>query len=317
MQDIWLIRELSPLTNAGSGPAFEVHHHQLDGSNWRSEGSLPWKEFVGSHKALSSFSMPDTLVYLALPCSDNPDRHTPEVWMALCNSPSRLVYAEAMGIHLTLIEQIQTMGKEVLVCALRAAHVEITANSFGEIFSLVTQSERIEIEKWHRKKAAVQTIVDCDWTLGLSLLLRGNGVWLKSRLITGLMLVAVGAALIHLALEGLRTQTQRLAGQHRQALAQLESSNPVSQKQINWTWLARTLKAVQANDQTQSLTAEHLAITWDKSGAMQVLLQSESQSNSKGRGSPARLHQENCKQGRQGWVACANDQEHPVDKNRE
>lgn len=305
MQDIWVIREVGQSSQLRPEQGFEVYHHQLDGSHWRNEGALPWKEFVGSQKALSSFAMPDTLIYMALPICESPEPHCPQTWMALSDSPSRLLYAAVRGVHFTLIEQVQSMGKEVVVFGLNKGQGEITANAFKEIFSLVSQSEKEEIEKWHRKKSATQTVVNQDWSLGLSLALLGDKAWLKSRLTIGVLVGMLISGLIHLALEGLREQSLRLATQHKQFLAQLETSKPAIQKPTDWAWLSHTLKGTEP---------ERLAVTWDKGGTMQLMLKTEQQNNSRKAGNISKVVPNGCKPGRQGWMVCATEPQNLLDR---
>lgn len=306
MRDIWIITN-ERLDKQGSHDlVFEVHHQQLEGSSWRDGGVMPFQEFVGSHKALSSFSMPDTLVYLALPPNAKPDSHTAQSWVAISDSPSRLIYADMRGEHLTLIEQVQAMGKEVIVCCLRPSQPQAMQDTLKDIFTLVSQNEMREIEKWHFKKAASHTVVNTDWTLGALLTLNGKESWLKSRLTMSVLIVTVASAAIHLALESLRTQKQHLALQHSQVIKESERNNRVVGKTTDWKWLAQTLSSIQLLN-SKGTAAERLSLSWDATGTLQVMLKTENQDNSKKANSRAIQVPEGCKHARQGWMICTNN----------
>lgn len=327
MQDIWIIQETDQAERCNSEMGFEVHHHQLDGSNWRNEATLSWNEFVGSHKALSSFSMPDTLVYLAVPVLEAPEPCASQTWMAMNDSPSRLAYAEFKNVHNFLMEQVRSMGKEVIVFGLRDRQAEMTTRSFREVFSLVSEFERREIEKWHRKKSGTHTVVKQDWTLGFALALHGEERWLKSRLIAIVLIGSVASVLIHLALEGLREQTQRLSAEHKQVLAQLNQNKPSTQKPIEWSWFAQTLKASETSiasrpqqfePQTPPASGlERLAFTWSKEGNMQFMVKVPAPVHSRKISSALKHYPEGCKSGRHEWLVCSNAPQDSLDNGRE
>ncbi|MDH4396012.1 MAG: hypothetical protein QE278_10060 [Limnobacter sp.] len=332
MRDIWIIHEVKPARNGREEPTFEVQHCQVDGANWRTEEVMQWQEFVGSHKALSSFSMPDTLVYLGLPPSEKPDSHASQIWMAICDSPSRLAYADVHGMHMALIEQVESMGKDVIVCAWRGAGGQAQAGSLREVFNLISNAERQQIEKWHRKKSVTQTVVNTDWALRISLLLHGKEGWLKSRLSIGVLLIALATAGIHLALEGLRMQGQRLSLQHKQVVKELDKTKPSIEKSTDWEWFVQTLKLIQTGKQTQvanvqntigqstrahflsptGISVENLAVDWDAKGDMHIMLKTGVHKNQINGDKSSNRIPEDCKAGRQGWIVCSNSSNNPA-----
>jgi hypothetical protein len=236
--------------------------------------------------------------------------------MAICDSPSSLLYATLQSIHLTLIEQVQSMGKDVIVCGLRKGSAQLTAHALGAVLTLVSQTERQEVEKWLRKKATNHTVVNVDWSLGLSLLVRGKENWLKSRLTTGALIVALTSGGIHLALEGLRTQGQRLSLQHKQMLNASEFNKRAIEKPIDWEWLARTLNEIghknsPLKNQAHSLSLiksdiEQLALYWETGGDMHTLIKTGDHKGTQKTERSGNRIPEGCKTGRQGWMACSN-----------
>lgn len=282
---------------------------------------------MGSHRALSSFSMPDTVVYLAVSVLENPEPGASQFWMSMNESPSRLAYAAVQSVHMFLMEQIRSMGKEPIVIGLRDGHAEVTTGTFCDTFSLVSESERREIEKWHRKKSGTHTVVTPDWALGFALTLHGNGRWLKSRLVAVLLIASVASVLIHLALEALREQGQRLTAQHKQVLTQLDQKKPITQKQIDWAWFAQTLKARNSNlksrdSQVDTPTLnpsgfEHLVFTWSKEGDVQFMAKVATPIHSRNTSTVMKSKPEGCKSGRQEWLVCSNSGQDSLDNGHE
>lgn len=110
--EVWVIDQ---------GQARLYRHRQ---GQWQEELSVPYPEFAGSAVALSSFSMPDTQVYLNVsPCtgsSADPDR---DQWVGLATDPPRLIKAESQSLHQQMIGDLKKLGQKVtVICVQNPRH---------------------------------------------------------------------------------------------------------------------------------------------------------------------------------------------------
>lgn len=115
--------------------------------------------------------------------------------------------------------------------------------------------------------------------------------------------------------------------EHKQVLAQLNQNKPSTQKPIDWSWFAQTLKAsdTSTTSRPQQLELqtppasglEHLAFTWSKEGNMQFMVKVPAPVHSRKNSSALKHHPEGCKSGRHEWLVCSNSLQDSVDNGRE
>lgn len=84
--------------------------------HWEEEHRLPYDEFSGSAIALSSFSLPDTLVYLNVFQNNVAGSLWTEcLWAGLAEDPQRIVETQATAFHQQVLTELRSMGKSVQV----------------------------------------------------------------------------------------------------------------------------------------------------------------------------------------------------------
>jgi len=102
--DVWVIEQ-------GHAILFRQQDQQ-----WTEEQRLPYSEFSGSAIALSSFSLPDTLVYLNIfhdksAISPWAEHH----WAGVAEDPPRIIGSAATAFHQQVLTELRSMGKSVRI----------------------------------------------------------------------------------------------------------------------------------------------------------------------------------------------------------
>lgn len=91
--------------------------------HWQKVQSTPFCEFLGSAAALSSFTLPDTVVYLNLTSSSSQAIHSGRsCWVGVAQDPLRLIEIEDAPLFTQHIRDIRSMGKSVRVVCAEHAH---------------------------------------------------------------------------------------------------------------------------------------------------------------------------------------------------
>lgn len=121
-------------------------HEQM----WHEESRISVAEFLGSSTALSSFSIPDTTVYLNLDSKpENESVSGSLTWVGIKDSPLRLLKVMVTQTHQNQLKEMLSMGKKATVIA----------TQFPEKFDSATRMQQMNIreiehlEKWvHEQK---------------------------------------------------------------------------------------------------------------------------------------------------------------------
>mgnify|MGYP006140855489 FL=1 len=83
---------------------------------WIEEQRLSYSEFSGSAIALSSFSLPDTLVYLNVFQNNIADSLWTELhWAGIAEDPQRMIETPATAFHQQVLTELRSMGKSIQV----------------------------------------------------------------------------------------------------------------------------------------------------------------------------------------------------------
>ncbi|MDP3270895.1 hypothetical protein [Limnobacter sp.] len=102
--DVWVIEQ-------GHAILFRQQDQQ-----WAEEQRLPYSEFSGSAIALSSFSLPDTLVYLNV--FQNKIATSPWAehrWAGIAEDPPRIIESPATAFHQEVLTELRSMGQSVRI----------------------------------------------------------------------------------------------------------------------------------------------------------------------------------------------------------
>lgn len=112
--EMWVVHENQALL-------FRQRDHQ-----WHQEMALPFNEFLGSAAALSSFTLPDTTVYLNLKIQATPEASGSEpCWVGVAQDPLRLIETQNDGHYRQQLQDIRAMGKVArVICTDKPQHFE-------------------------------------------------------------------------------------------------------------------------------------------------------------------------------------------------
>lgn len=98
--EVWVIHENQALQ-------FRQHEQQ-----WHQELAMPFTEFLGSAAALSSFTLPDTVVFLNLKTKQNLELiGLGRCWVGVAYDPLRLIEVRDHNQHAQQLQDIRAMGK--------------------------------------------------------------------------------------------------------------------------------------------------------------------------------------------------------------
>lgn len=83
---------------------------------WIEEQRLPYSDFSGSAIALSSFSLPDTLVYLNVFQNNVASSlWTEHHWAGIAEDPQRIIETPTTAFHQQVLTELRSMGKNIQV----------------------------------------------------------------------------------------------------------------------------------------------------------------------------------------------------------
>lgn len=108
-----------------------VHDNQAllfrhSNTQWHQELALPFSDFLGSAAALSSFTLPDTIVYLNLKSQAKPEPSgLGQCWAGVAQNPLRLIQTEHNVQYAQQLQNIRAMGQVArVICTDKPQHFE-------------------------------------------------------------------------------------------------------------------------------------------------------------------------------------------------
>lgn len=115
--DIWILMPKSVWIDPQRRDQLLVHAIAHDGLNWHTRETLDWQDFRGSQQALSSLSLPETQLILALPpCETVHPQPEDRVWAGLADSPPRLINTAHCPWHDWVSAEFQDLAASLSVC---------------------------------------------------------------------------------------------------------------------------------------------------------------------------------------------------------
>lgn len=217
---------------------------------------MPFSEFSGSAVALSSFSLPDTQVYLNVFSSSNSQAlQISKFWVGIAEDPVRLIQADLEKQHHRVLQEVQNMGKK--------AQIIFTADPKN--FISATEMALLDAQEFKHLQAHVDLMKTGASRFRANLQLCGL-LWVKpNQNHQRLRFVAVASGLVSLVFlnwsnqHQLEQQTQTIFQEVRSALKnQGENSQPVPFT----SWAEQVKKFGQGN--RANLTG--IRMSWNKQG---------------------------------------------------
>lgn len=191
---------------------------------WQQELSTPFEEFLGSATALSSFTLPETSVFLSLDSIDRPEMNgLGRCWVGIEQDPPRLRQVACKPLHLEQITQIQAMGKSA-----QAIFTSKPENfERATVLKLLEPVEHQHISQWLKTRKSGESASWCNVRLGTALWVKTERSYLHLRMVaitcTALALLAMNVhAQQQLRQQALQTR-QLIASEHSKQVAKTDS----------------------------------------------------------------------------------------------
>lgn len=232
---------------------------------WEEEMNMPFAEFVGSATALSSFTLPETRVYLNVGKADEQKQSTSDrCWVGIEQDPLRLREVQYSPTHHEQLHDVKSMGKKaLLICTTKAENFERATEVM-----LLEQQEHQHLKQWLKNQKSGGKAVWCSLRLFAALWTTPETSYRHLRLVA----IACTASAILLMNWNTQDQLKQQAVQTRQSI--LDEQSKPTQKTVNVSltpWSAQINKFGQEN----RANLQALSIHWDSHGEVHSFAQLE------------------------------------------
>lgn len=232
---------------------------------WEEEMHMPFAEFVGSAAALSSFTLPETRVYLNIGKADEPKQSASDrCWVGIEQDPLRLREVPYNPTHHEQLHDVTSMGKKaVVICTTKAANFERATEMM-----LLNPKEHQHLKQWLKNHKSEKGAVWCCLRLFA-------GLWTTPETsYRNLRLVAIACTASAILLMNWNTQNHltKQAAQIRQSISDEQSKPTQKTAKVSLTpWSAQINKFGQEN----RANLQALNIHWDSHGKVHSFAQLE------------------------------------------
>lgn len=238
----------------------EVFLFRQKNQQWTEELKLPYEEFSGSATALSSFSLPDTAVYLNVFKQTSTERLWPENrWAGIAEDPLRILDATATAFHQKVLTEMSSMGKTVRVIAISKP-------------SQFNHGTSMALLDWQELRQLKRFIDDNKSGTGLfrSRLLLYFSLWMKpSRNYQAIRAVAIVCTVCTFLVMNWHTQQQQ-AKYEKISVQRFQNSVTAATRDVKSVPFAEWLEQIRKFGQGQRANLVSLKMSWNEKGEIRT-----------------------------------------------
>lgn len=223
---------------------------------WNEALRMPFAEFTGSAAALSSFSLPDTRIYLNVSAGTQlADQSADRCWAGVAADPVRLIQTQPDVLHHQIIRALKTSGKKIeVICTDNPRHF-----SRGTPMKLLDRQELKHLQVFMNTRKSDKASYAAKFQLCCFLWLKPGQhyQWLRSAVVVSMVLSVAFMSYVN---------QQHLLHQQQSTLQSVQHALDPKRAQTIQPPFGPWAEQIRKFGQDERANISALVVTWNTSG---------------------------------------------------